>query len=228
MTAPSNNNGAKQVIFMTDNIEKTTPAPKDVDTPMNGAPTKVSENGEQVVPVKYNKEIINLSFERAVELAQKGMKFEALSAELELLKELAAESGKTVMQFLNSLKEEKADSKFNSLLEKCGDDEALADEVKRLYNKAGEKNDGFKELSESFPEIKDISDLPESVIENAKLNGRPLLDEYLRYRLQQEKAIKENILSQQRAKSSSAGSQLNKSRGENPEAAEFLKGLWRK
>ncbi len=213
---------------MNENIEKTVPAPKDTDTPNNAAPITVPQNGEQVIPVKYNKEIINLSLERAGELAQKGMKFEALSNELELLKELSAQSGMTVMQFLASLKEEKFNIKRNSLLEKCGDDKELADEVKRLYDQTGEKDNGFKELNENFPEIKEISDLPESVTEGARLHGRPLLDEYLRYLHQQEKKVQENLLSQQRAKASSAGSQLNKSRGENPEAAEFLKGLWRK
>ncbi len=94
----------------------------------------------------------------------------------------------------------------------------LSDEVKET----------FKELKDNFPEIKSIEDLPESVIENAKQSGKPLLDEYLRYRLLQEKAIKENVSAQKNAENSSVGSQLNKSRGENPETAEFLKGLWRK
>ena len=77
-------------------------------------------------------------------------------------------------------------------------------------------------------EIKSRDDLPQSVIENAKLCQRPLLDEYLRYRIAQERAVAENKLAEENAKLSSVGSQQNKSRGENPETAEFLKGLWRR
>ncbi len=86
----------------------------------------------------------------------------------------------------------------------------------------------FSEVKENFSEIKGIEDLPKSVIENAIKSGKPLLDEYLRYRLLQEKAVNENVSAQKNAENSSVGSQLNKSRGENPETAEFLKGLWRK
>ncbi len=210
---------------MNDNIEKvSTPQ----DTEASEALTMAENSADVVIPVKYNKEVINLSIERAGELAQKGMKFEALSNELELLKQLAADSGKTVMQFLNSLKAEKQNAMVNSLIEKCGDDTALANEVLRVFGQNDEGEADFKELQESFPEIKSRDDLPESVLENAKLHARPILDEYLRYRLSQEKAVKENLLSQQRGRAATAGSQLNKSRGDNPEAAEFLKGLWRK
>lgn len=101
-------------------------------------------------------------------------------------------------------------------------------ELQEKLELSDELKETFKELNESFPEIKSIEDLPKSVIENAIKSGKPLLDEYLRYRLLQEKAVKENVSAQKNAENSSVGSQLNKSRGENPETAEFLKGLWRK
>jgi hypothetical protein len=101
-------------------------------------------------------------------------------------------------------------------------------ELQEKLELSDELKETFKELNESFPEIKSIEDLPKSVIENAIKSGKPLLDEYLRYRLLQEKAIKENVSAQKNAENSSVGSQLNKSRGETPETAEFLKGLWRK
>ncbi|MBR5223672.1 MAG: hypothetical protein IKV81_05880 [Clostridia bacterium] len=111
----------------------------------------------------------------------------------------------------------------------------MSEKIKEKETKLQEKlelsdelKETFKELNESFPEIKSIEDLPKSVIENAIKSGKPLLDEYLRYRLLQEKAVKENVSAQKNAENSSVGSQLNKSRGENPETAEFLKGLWRK
>ena len=91
-----------------------------------------------------------------------------------------------------------------------------------------EQREGFHEVKENFPEIKSIEDLPDEVIENTVNSKKPLLDEYLRYRLLQEKAVKENLSAQENAIKSSVGSQQNKAKGENPEAAEFLKGLWRK
>ena len=210
---------------MNENENKVT-IPQETEQNEN-APTTAPQVDEPFVPVKYNKEVINLSLEKAGELAQKGMKFEALSDELSLLKELATKSGKTVMQFLSSLKLQSDDAMVNSLKEKCGDDAALLNEVTKLFSK-NEADDGFAELQKHFPEIKSREDLPQSVLENASLCARPLLDEFLRYRLLQEKAVKENLLSQQTARLSSTGSLINKSGGENPEAAEFLKGLWRK
>ena len=192
------------------------------------APTTVQTGEKGFIPVKYNKEIINLDITRASELAQKGMKFETLSEELELLKQLASESKKTIKQYLSDLKQQKNEALRDSLIEKCGDDVNLANEVLRLYEKKAETDDGFLEIQKNFPEIKSRKDLPESVLENAKLCGSNLFDEFLRYRFLQEKAVKDNVLSQQKGIASSAGSQLNKTRGDNPEAAEFLKGLWRK
>lgn len=214
---------------MNENEKNITSLPEDEKTPENDTvPTIAQESGEKFIPVKYNKEIINLDFDRAGELAQKGMKFEALSDELELLKQLANDSNKTVKQYLSDLKFQKNGLLRDSLIEKCGDDTELRDELLRLYAKNEQPNDGFLEVQEYFPEIKSRDDLPESVLENARLCGRGLLDEFLRYRFLQQKAVKDNILSQQRGAASSAGSQLNKTRGDNPEAAEFLKGLWRK
>ena len=192
------------------------------------APTTAQQENKAFVPVKYNKEVINLSLEEAGELAQKGMKFEAISDELAVLKQLAAQSGQTVMQFLNSIKKQNDADAVNSLMEKCGDDTVLADKVTKLFSKRDEENDGFSEVQKYFPEIKNRDDLPESVLDNAKLLSRPLLDEFLRYRLLQEKAVKENLFSQQRGRLSSTGSQINKTGGETPETTEFLKGLWRK
>lgn len=192
------------------------------------APTTVQTGEKGFIPVKYNKEIINIDITRASELAQKGMKFETLSEELELLKQLASESKKTIKQYLSDLKQQKNEALRDSLIEKCGDDVNLANEVLRLYEKKAETDDGFLEIQKNFPEIKSRKDLPESVLENAKLCGSNLFDEFLRYRFLQEKAVKDNVLSQQKGIASSAGSQLNKTRGDNPEAAEFLKGLWRK
>lgn len=53
--------------------------------------------------------------------------------------------------------------------------------------KSGEESDDFAELTAEFPKIKSISDLPDSVVQKSELRGTKLLDEYLRYRLTEER-----------------------------------------
>ena len=86
---------------------------------------------------------------------------------------------------------------------------------------------GLKELKEEFPEIKDISDLPESVVENARLKGTLLLDEYLRYRHTAKRNARKAAAQSEDANNASIGSQTDRRGGVSPETAEFLKGLWR-
>ena len=53
-------------------------------------------SNEIFVPVKFNKQIRNLELDKAAELAQKGLKFEAIAADYDNLKRIAAENGKSV------------------------------------------------------------------------------------------------------------------------------------
>ena len=67
--------------------------------------TKPENDNEIFVPVKYNKEIRNLGLNEAAELAQKGLKFEAIAADYVALKRIAQNSGKSVSDFLCALEE---------------------------------------------------------------------------------------------------------------------------
>lgn len=185
-------------------------------------------DNEIFIPVKFNKEIINLDLEKASTLAQKGMKFDVISKDYEIIKDLAANEGKSVSEFVNLLKQERNLKKKNQLLEKCGGDEIFAEHILKLEQNAKPDFNGFAELKENFPEIKDLESLPAQVLENAKLKGTLLLDEYLRYRHNQKNAVKNSLLKQKENLNSSTGSQLNKKGNDNPETAEFLKGLWQK
>ena len=86
---------------------------------------------------------------------------------------------------------------------------------------------GFKELNKYFPDIKEPSDLPETVVENAAMKGTMLLDEYLRYRLEAKRAAARASAERQNAEKSGIGPQTDRGAAVNPETAEFLKGLWR-
>lgn len=188
----------------------------------------IPENNEMVVPVKYNKQILNLDIETAGNLAQKGLKFDSISDDFEKLKKLALGEGKSVKEYINALEENVLNSKREKLAEKCGGDVELVEHILKLESAQNQQFRGFDELKAKFPEIKDLESLPESVLQNAQLKGSLLLDEYLRYKLEQEMAVKNNNLQQTRAKVSTTGSQQSKKGNYNPETIEFLKGLWNK
>lgn len=190
-------------------------------------PATTPEEDKTVIPVKFNKEMKNLSLDEASCLAQKGMKFDLIAKEYGQLKELAKQEGKSVGAYLLALTERQNTQKKTELLEKCGGDEAFVGHVLALENADTENALGFHELQENFPEFREISDIPEQVAERARLNGTLLLDEYLRYRLNAEQQAHLAKKQQADAGKSSIGSQKDRRDGLNPEAAEFLKGLWK-
>lgn len=183
---------------------------------------------EIFVPVKFNKEIKNLTIEEASELAQKGLKFDAVSEDYKTLKGMAMASKQSVPQFLESLKNSQYQEKLTSLTQKCGGDRQLAEHIINLEDKTDMGDiSGFEELREYFPEVSRLEDLPAEVLDNARLRGRALLDEYLRYRLIEKRRVAESQRLEKNALAVSTGSQIDRTGVINPETAEFLKGLWR-
>ena len=214
---------------MTDNVNnlETLPVLQDEMTETNKDTTPECDK-EIFIPVKYNKQVMNLDVASASALAQKGLKFDSIAKDFECLKQLANEKGKSVSEFIIDLKNDTYNVKKQQLAEKCGGDESLAEHILELEFTKPDEIRGFEELKEKFPKFKTLESLPQSVLENAKLKGSLLLDEYLRYKLEQEIAVEDSISKQQQAKISSTGSQLTKRGNDNPETAEFLKGLWNK
>lgn len=193
-----------------------------------GLETETNEQSELIVPVKFNKQVLNLDLQKAQELAQKGMKFDVISKDYDELKNLAKTEGKSVREFIEALKGQRCALRESEILEKCGGDRQFAEHILQLENGKETETNGFAELLEDFPEIKSLEDLPESVVESAKLKGTLLLDEYLRYLHKQQLAVRQSVKNQHRAEQSAMGSLLNKRGTENPEAIEFLRGLWQK
>ena len=205
---------------MSDNTEKLEITENNEDTtPLNRQVT---------VPIKFNKEIREISLEEAAVLAQKGMKFDLISDDYKVLKSLSIKNNKSVTEFLDDLKTREYNKRASELCEKCGGDEELVKHIIELEDKQDTTElCGFEELQKYFPNIKTKEDLPFAVRESAELKGSLLLDEYLRYLLNQKvennKAIKLNRFSE----SASIGSQLNRNGNITPEASEFLRGLWK-
>ncbi len=189
---------------------------------------ETTPESEILIPVKFNKEVKKISLEEAATLAQKGMKYEIICKDYEALKALATEDGKSVAEYLEHLKNAKLQSRRNELLEKCGGDTDLAEHFLSLEQavKKETEND-FNEVKKYFPAIKEIEQLPEEVVESSRLKGSSLLDEYLRYLLNEKVKQRKAEEEIQKADKKSMGSLQNKNGGISPEAVEFLKGLWR-
>ena len=200
----------------------TTISEKDVcftdTTPKNDEPIKI--------PIKFNKETRNLSLEEATTLAQKGLKFESIEKEYNLLKQLALRENKSIPLYIAELDRRYNEEKKQSLTEKCGGNEEIAEHILSLENekKAG---DGFDELTSAFPEIKSKKNLPREVLDNAELKGTLLLDEYLRYLLSQKRNAQTVARKQREGEKSSTGSLINRRDSQTSETEEFLKGLWK-
>lgn len=179
-----------------------------------------------LIDVKFNKEIKSLSVEEASLLAQKGMKFELIERDFNLLKCLAKRQDKSVSRFLEDLRQETLNERRRILAEKCSE-EALVDKIMMLEeSKCDCDFSSFAELNEAFPNIKSPEQLPDAVIEASRLKGTLLLDEYLRYRLEQKNQTNKRIKAQENAERVSLGSQRSKKNNANPETEEFIKGLW--
>lgn len=200
----------------------TTISEKDVcftdTTPKNDEPIKI--------PIKFNKETKNLTLEEATTLAQKGLKFESIEKEYNLLKQLALRENKSIPLYIAELDRRYNEEKKQSLTEKCGGNEEIAEHILSLENekKAG---DGFDELTSAFPEIKSKENLPQEVLDNAELKGTLLLDEYLRYLLSQKRNAQTVARKQREGEKSSTGSLINRRDSQTSETEEFLKGLWK-
>ncbi len=174
---------------------------------------------EKATPVQNEKEAEQLKI-----LEKKASEYDAVKSNYELLKKLAEKEKQSVTEFLSALEKNRKKLRKEELLSGCGGNEEMAEYVLGLEKSVFDN--GFEELKKEIPEIKELSDLPSKVIENAKLKGSMLLDELLRYRFAEARAEAFAKTQLKKAENSSVGSQTDRKGGINPETAEFLKGLW--
>lgn len=163
------------------------------------------------------------------ELAQKGYNYDLISSDWERVKSMAFAEGKSVCEYLSSLSEDKYNARRKELVEKCADEE-LAEYVLGLETANKLKNDNFfGEVCEYFPKIKDISELPLCVVENAKIKGSRLLDEWLRYRHKKQIQMSAFKDLETLTTNSSIGPQREfVSADYDPTKLQFIKGIWGK
>lgn len=202
---------------------KPTAQPKAEDTA--NAET-IPQDNEITVPVKFNKQVKNLTLGEASLLAQKGMKFDLIKDDFEALKKLAEKSDKSVPQYLQALKQREEAEKKTELLEKCSGDNDLVEKIIAFEENKNLPFDTISEIKQFFPKIQSEDALPQEVVESAKLKGTLLLDEYLRYLLAQKKRQEKSIKAQEKVAGFSIGSQQSQRSSLSPESEEFIKGLW--
>lgn len=180
------------------------------------------------VPIKFNKEMINLNLQDAANLAQKGKKFEAIANELSRLRRIAGANGQSVTDFINTLEGQQVEKRKEELLIECGGNEVAVERILKLESEAQGEEVSLEEIKSFFPNIKKLSDLPESVVERAKSLGSNLLNEYLRYREQQRLQSRENESAAKKAQSNSIGAMGGSLSVADSDVAhsEFIKGIW--
>lgn len=202
------------------------------------------------IPVKYNKQHIELSVEQASELAQKGMKFDDMRSVMDKLAYLSASTGKSAEKLIDALLEKNEKELSDRARELAGDDEVLFSKLLALEHSKNKKAferalntqkelkrekenldneriaEQFIELNKEFPEIDNVNAIPKQTFEIAVNNGISLLDAYLRYKHREDIRVKTAQQEQKLAAQSSVGSQRSSVLTENNLEDAFAKGVW--
>ena len=169
--------------------------------------------------VKFNKEIKKLNLEEAKTLAQKGMKLDTISEEIEALQGLAREKGIGLKDFVGGLLEERQKTRLEGLREKYSEDNELIEVLSSL-----DKKDPLSEIRKEIPDITEEA-IPQEVKSAAEKSDKGLLFEYLLYEFRKNRAEGQEAARQEESRRASLGS-LSSGGAQNTAEAEFLKGLW--
>ena len=184
--------------------------------------TPQEPNIEPTLEIKFNKETKKLSLEEARAFAQKGMKLDLISEELQILHQLSKEQGIGFKEFVKRLHSQSEGQRINALRERYSEDSELQRVLSRLDN--SDAKDEFSEMREIFPEMCD-EEIPQEVKTAAKNSGKGLLFEYLLYQHRQTIAAKNEADRQEMTRNASLGS-LSSGGSDNTADAEFLRGVW--
>ncbi|MBR2044036.1 MAG: hypothetical protein IJ946_06820 [Clostridia bacterium] len=183
--------------------------------------------GEPLIPVKFNKEIRQLTLDEASALSQKGMKYDAVKEQWERLKALAGEEKVSPKEFLDALEKRRTEKRIEELTKECGGNREMAERIVCLEKGQADLTLKDKDFCEYFPNMQ-VTDLPDEVLISAKENNSDLLNEYLRFMARksieakaQERLLKANA-------KSTVGSQKDSGINRSPEEAEFVRGIWNK
>ena len=184
---------------------------------------------ELSVKIDFDGEERSYSISEIKVLAQKGLDYGLIIGDYERIKQMARQNDKNVSEYLSFLEAQRFEARRAELLEKCGDEE-LAGYILNLESECNTfDNRSFKELKEYFPNITDISELPECVVNSAKVKGSSIVDEWLRYRHKKQMRLSALNNLEASAANSSIGSQREHIAADyDPAKLQFIKGIWGK
>ncbi len=188
------------------------------------ATTPTLPNNDAFIEVKFNKETRKLTLDEAATLAQKGMKLDLISEELDILRALSKEKGIGLKEFIKQLEGESKMRRINLLREKYAEDTELS-ELLLTIGATGEDAEAEK-LRTELPEVV-FEEIPQEVKAAANLSGRGLLLEYLLYEHRQRTARENEEIRQEKTRAESLGP-LSSFSSQNTADSEFVKGIWGK
>lgn len=153
--------------------------------------------------------------------------FETAKEEYKAILEFCRSEGKSVPQLIKELYETRQQKRFEELTIQCGGNTQIAQHILELEDNSPKQLNDFDEIKKYFPHIKNSNELPETVLKSAEQKGTLLLDEFLRYLLKEEINSKNAIREQRATEKASTGSLGDRKSNINPEAEEFIRGLWK-
>ena len=211
---------------MEENIMQEQPDSEEMDVEENRDTTPDESTQLPNITLKFNKEILEIPYDEAVTLAQKGLKFDKILPELNRIKNLAGKKGMSIGDFLSEIENNEQAARREQLLESSGGNEELTEHILNLEKQSNIKNDSFEDLKREFPQIKSSEELPAEVLEQLDLVGGNMLSAYLLYLHRQKLLGEESRLKQAENRATALGSQ-QKNAPENSDAnEEFIKGIW--
>lgn len=202
------------------NSQQINEVPPEATTPE--APTEKPQG----ITLKFNKEIREISLDEAVTLAQKGLKFDKISPELERIKSMAAKKGMSIGEFISEIENGELSRRRLELIESAGGNEELAEHILELEQKGEGKSDSFELLRQEFPDISSPEDLPEEVLSELDLVGGNMLSAYLLHLHRENRLSAESRIRQEENRVSALGSQQKNAPEKTDANEEFIKGIW--
>lgn len=149
--------------------------------------------------VRFNHQTRTLTREQAVQLAQKGLKYEAVAPLIQSMQQVATLRGISPAQLAQEWQAHADAAAFADAVSRCGGNEQTARLLLQNERALAQRRRsdavtdrlaaGFLELQRAVPQVRSLDDVPQQVLEQAAESGLPLLDAYLRHRNREQQHV---------------------------------------
>ncbi|MBO5671431.1 MAG: hypothetical protein J6S41_07765 [Clostridia bacterium] len=205
---------------------------------------------EPFATYRYNHRTYSVNAENARPLLQKGRKYDELVPQLNELYFLAESRKQTFSQFVEDLKTSFANSSIKTLRETHGCSEEAARELhearmtklrggfKGLEVQAQDEakqdeqdltarmGNEFSELQKEFPDVRELKDLPKSVLKQAVEEELHLVDAYLRHLHRNQKKTAAALQHQEASAAASVGDMRSQREEKDLASSDFSQSFW--